>query len=201
MSEKELLMAIEEDARRECAAILENAQKETEAIIKEAEEEQARRKRDALENAKAFLESERIGVLAGARLYANEAILKQRQLAINRVLEGVSNSLDELRMHHDYPEILKRLFSEAVERWRTDAGSQAERPLVIVSKEDVRLLKGFDDISLFEIIADETGNMSPGVIIMGKDRRHRIINTLHSRLEKARAGLVTMIDRILWSEK
>ncbi|GEM_PF-3500269 len=205
MSEKEFLKALEDDTRRECAVMLENAQKEAESIIKTATEEQERFNRERFKKAGADVETERIRMLANAKLCANEVILKERWLAINMVFERVSDRFRELRMDKEYPKILEGLLKEAFAGWRGRMSSDKEA-VVMVSKQDMPLLKGFilnlpkgfnHDFNC-EVVADETGNVSTGVVIMSKDRRYKIVNTLDSRLEKARPELVSMIDRMLF---
>ena len=202
MSEKGLLKAIEDDTRRECAVMLENAQKEAEAIVKTAIEQQERLNRERLKKAEVYLEKERVRMLANAKLYANEVILKERQLAVAKILDEVNNRLKELRKDKDYPEILKRLCKEAMDGWHamgTDFKSvPTEKALIMVSKQDISYL---NNTSGCEIVSDETGDMLPGVIIMSRDKRFKIINTLHSRLEKKKPELVSMIDNVLFAEK
>lgn len=196
MSEKELLKALEEDTRRECAVMLESAQKEAEAIVKTATEEQERLSRERFKKAGADVESERIRMLTNAKLHTNEVILKERQLAINRVFERVSDRFKELRMDKEYPKILEGLLKEALAGWMS-SGKEAV-VIVMASKQDMPLLKGFNHAASCEVVADETGNVSTDVVIMSKDRRHKLINTLDSRLQKARPELVSMIDRMIF---
>lgn len=195
MSEKGLLKAIEGDTKRECASIIENAQKEAEGIIKKATEELEKVKRERLEQAKASLQEEKIKRLADARLYVNEVILRQRQLAVTKVFDCMVERLNELRKEKDYPDILKRLYKEAMDGWHDSM--KDEKALIMVSKQDVLYL---NNISGCEIVSDETGDMLPGgVVIVSRDKRFKIINTLHSRLEKKKPELISMIDEILCS--
>lgn len=180
MAEKELLKTLEEDTRQECASIIENAQKEADDIIKKAAEELEKVKRERLEQVKASLQKERIKRLADARLHANEVILRQRQVAVTKVFECAVKRLNELRKGKDYPDILKRLCKEALDGWHDS----------------------MKDEKAFEILSDETGDMLPGgVVIVSRDKRFKIINTLHSRLEKKKPELVSMIDKMLFTEK
>lgn len=197
MSEKELLKALEEDAKRECTAILENARQEADAITKAAIEDQERLMKEKFENTKLHMHSERTRMMANARLYANEATLKERNLVLSRVFDIVYDKIDGLRSAKDYPKIFEKLLREALDTWHIYM--KGEKGVIRVAKEDAPLLKGFKDAN-YEII-DEEGNMSPGVIIISKDKRYSILNTLHSRLGKARPEIVSMIDKILFNEK
>ncbi|MBI3755269.1 MAG: hypothetical protein HY265_03805 [Deltaproteobacteria bacterium] len=177
MSEKELLKTLEEDTRQECASIIDNAQKEADDMIKTAAEELERMKQERVEQAKASLQKERIKRTADARLHANEVILRQRQVAVTKVFERAAERLNELRKEKDYPDMLKRLCKEAMDGWHDS----------------------MKDDKTFEILSDETGDMlSGGVVIVIRDKRFKIINTLHSRLEKKRPELVAMIGKILF---
>ncbi|MBI3398500.1 MAG: hypothetical protein HY026_04625 [Deltaproteobacteria bacterium] len=195
MSEKELLKALEEDTKREYAAILENARNESEAIIKGTMEEQKGLQREKFEKAKTSMESERLGMLANARLHANEVALKERQLAIARVFEKASDRLKGLCASKDYSKIFERLLKEAVDKWRIYM--KGEKGVIMAPKEDMPFLKGFHDAH-YEIAAEESNAMSAGVVIISKDKRYKMENTLHSRLEKARPELVALIDRMLF---
>ncbi|MBI3752702.1 MAG: hypothetical protein HY266_01490 [Deltaproteobacteria bacterium] len=198
MSEKELLQSLEEDTKRECDAMLENARREAEITEKRAAEEMGKVKEQRLEQTRTSLKLERVKRLAGARAYANEVLLKERQRAAAKALDEVNAGLHELRKEKEYPEIVKRLFKEAMDRWR--AFMKEEKALAVVPKQDISLFKDLSSSAAYEIVAYETGDMSPGVIVIGKDERFKIINTLHSRLEMARSELVSMIDKALFGE-
>jgi len=201
MSEKELLKALEDDARSECTAILENAKRDADAITKETIDELEKVKQRRLEQAKTSMQAERVRRLANAKLYAREVIIRERQFAAAKILDEVNNRLKELRKDKDYPEILKRLCKEAMDGWHamgTDFKSvPTEKALIMVSKQDISYLK---HILGYEIVSDESEDISPGVVIMSRDKRFKIINTLHSRLEKKRTELVSMIDKMLFGE-
>jgi len=196
MGEKELLKALEDDARRECNAIIENTLAEADAIIKTAIEEMEKKKKEGLETIKACMQMERTRRLADARLYAREAILKERQAGINRVLEKTRDRLGDIQKNRDYPVVLERLLKEALAEWN---GSMKGRDAqIIAAKRDIPLLKKIrasDDN--YEIVPDEAEAVSSGVVIASKDRRFRITNTLISRLERAKGELVSVIDKAL----
>ena len=196
MGEKELLKALEDDARRECNAIIENTLAEADAIIKTAIEEMEKKKKEGLETIKACMQMERTRRLADARLYAREAILKERQAGINRVLEKTRDRLGDIQKNRDYPVVLERLLKEALAEWN---GSMKGRDAqVIAAKRDIPLLKKIRaSDNNYEIVPDEAEAVSSGVVIASKDRRFRITNTLLSRLERAKGELVSVIDKAL----
>ncbi|HKZ46868.1 MAG TPA: hypothetical protein VJ202_05755, partial [Thermodesulfobacteriota bacterium] len=97
MSEKELLKALEDDARSECTAILENARRDADAVTKEAINELEKVKQRRLEQAKTSMQAERVRRLANAKLYAREVIIRERQFAAAKILDEVNNRLKELR--------------------------------------------------------------------------------------------------------
>lgn len=196
MGEKELLKALEDDARRECDAIIENTLAEADAIIKTAIEEMEKKKKQGLETIKACMQMERTRRLADARLYAREAILKERQAGINRVLEKTRDRLGDIQKNRDYPVVLERLLKEALAEWN---GSMKGRDAqVIAAKRDIPLLKKIKaSDNNYEIVPDEAEAVSSGIVIASKDRRFRITNTLLSRLERAKGELVSVIDRAL----
>ena len=196
MGEKELLKALEDDARRECNAIIENTLAEADAIIKTAIEEMEKKKKEGLETIKACMQMERTRRLADARLYAREAILKERQAGINRVLEKTRDRLGDIQKNRDYPVVLERLLKEALAEWN---GSMKGRDAqIIAAKRDIPLLKKIRaSDGNYEIVPDEAEAVSSGVVIASKDRRFRITNTFLSRLERAKGELVSVIDKAL----
>lgn len=196
MSEKEFLQALEEDTRRKCQDILEKARLEAEAMIKGAAEDVEKMRDREIEKIKASMQSERLAMLAKARLKAREILLKERQEASARVLDEVWSRLKGIRGDRSYPDILERLFKEAMDKWRIHGIGQ--KAVGILLKEDIPLLKTLVSDAECEMTPDETGNMAPGVIIMSEDGKYKIINTLHSRFEKARPEMVAIIDRILF---
>lgn len=201
MAEKELLKALEDDARRECASIMENAKLEAEEIIKKAIEESENAKAEKLEYIKASLERERIKRNTSARLRANEIILKQRRLAVTKVLDAVAGKLNELRSEKNYPDMLERLFIEALDEWLAKmAAGEKSKVKVIASKQDAAIIKNvWNDKRATGIVSYETEDMPPGIIIASEDKRFKVVNTVQSRLEKARPELISMIDRALFS--
>lgn len=196
MSEKELLKALEQDARRECAAIIEEAEKEAGAILKAAAEEADGLRQKEFEKAKISIELQKARMLANARLCASELILKQRRLAIDKVLDIARDRLQNLRQDKDYTDILKSLFKEAADEWLTHM--KDEKAAVAALKEDIAILAKLNNALGFELIPCQMENMRQGVVIMSKDKRYKIVNTLESRLEKARLELVPMIDKALF---
>lgn len=196
MREKEFLDALEEDTRRQCDEILENAQKEAEAIITGLEKEWEGLKKSGFEKVDAFLQRERIRKLTRARLSAREVILKEKRLAIVRVFEEVHARFKDLRKDENYPEMLERLYREALDRW--DTYMKNKKPIVVVSGRDREVLKSLIPSPKREIISDDTGDMSPGVIIMSEDGRYKMVNTLQSRLERTKPEIEYIIDRMLF---
>jgi vacuolar-type H+-ATPase subunit E/Vma4 len=75
---------------------------------------------------------------------------------------------------------------------------QDEKAAVVASKKDIAILADLNNASGFEFIPYQTENMPPGVVIMSKDKRYRVINTLHSRLERAKTELVPVIDEVFF---
>lgn len=199
MSEKEFLQALDEDTRRKCQDILEKARIEVEAIINGTAEDIEKMRDRELEKIKASMQSKRLAMLAKARLYAREILLKERQGAVDRVLDEALSRLKGIRGDRDYPDILERLFKEAMDKWRIHGINQ--KAVVLLPKEDVPLLKTFVSDAECEMTSDETGNMAPGVMMISEDGKYRIINTLLSRFEKARPEIISIIDRILFHEE
>ncbi|MBI5328974.1 MAG: hypothetical protein HZB80_11915 [Deltaproteobacteria bacterium] len=198
MSEKELLKALEQDAKREYAGIIEEAEKEADAVLKTAVEEADGLRQKEFEKARISVELQKLETLANVRLYAKELTLKERQFAISKVFDAAYNRLQGLRHNKDYPDILKRFFKEAADKWLIHM--RDAKAAVLASKKDIAILSDLNNDYGFELIPNPIENMPTGVVIMSKDKKYKMANTLDLRLEKAKAELVSMIDKMLFGE-
>src|SRR3989338_7520438 len=83
---------------------------------------------------------------------------------------------------------------KAIERWVEEI--KTDDFIVYVSEEDLSLLKNTDISSEFEIQAGE--DMREGVILVSRDNRFRMVNTLKSRMERAKADILPVLNKILF---
>jgi len=189
MSQEELLKALEEDARRERSSLLSDAEAEAGSIRSEALEELKRLKEEDFLKFKVSLSAETAKATNDARAYSNGIISAARNAAIAAVREKVEDEFKRLPLRDDYPEILRKLFMEALE-------SIGEvKTIVFVPERDLPIFRKMDILKNRNV---RPVNMDSGVMITSEDCRVKITNTTITRLAKAMPELNVEIRRVLW---
>lgn len=189
MSQEELLKALEEDARRERNSLLRDAEAEAGTIRSEAIEELKRLKEADLLKFKVSLSAEIAKATNDARAYSNGIISAARNAAIARVREKVEDEFKRLPLREVYPEILRKLFMEALE-------SIGEvKTVVFVPERDLPIFRKMDILKDRDV---RPVNMDSGVMVTSEDGRVKITNTTITRLAKAMPELNVEIRRVLW---
>lgn len=189
MSQEELLKALEEDARRERNSLLRDAEAEAGTIRSEALEELKRLKEADLLKFKVSLSAEIAKATNDARAYSNGIISAARDAAIARVREKVEDEFKRLPLRDDYPEILRKLFMEALE------SIGEAKPVVFVPERDLPIFRKMDILKDRDV---RPVNMDSGVMVTSEDGRVKITNTIRTRLAKAMPELNVEIRRVLW---
>lgn len=189
MSQEELLKALEEDARRERNSLLSDAEAEAGTIRSEALEELKKLKEEDLLKFKVSLSAEIAKATNDARAYSNGIISAARNAAIATVREKIEDEFKGLPLRDDYPEILRKLFMEALE-------SIGEvKTIVFVPERDLPIFRKMDILKNRDV---RPVNMDSGVMVTSEDGRVKITNTTITRLAKAMPELNVEIRRVLW---
>jgi len=190
MSQEELLKALEEDARRERNSLLNDAEAEAGTIRSEALEELKRLKEEDLLKFKVSLSAEIAKATNDARAYSNGIISAARNAAIAMVREKVEDEFKRLPQRDDYPEILGKLFMEAL-----DSIGEV-KTIVFVPESDLSIFRKMDTLKDRDV---RPVNMDSGVMVTSEDGRVKITNTAITRLSKAMPELNVEIRRVLWN--
>lgn len=190
MSQEELLKALEEDARRERNSLLNDAEAEAGTIRSEALEELKKLKEADLLKFKVSLSAETAKATNDARAYSNGIISAARDAAIAAVRKKVEDEFKRLPLRDDYPEILRKLFMEALE-------SIGEvKTIVFVPERDLPIFRKMDIMKERDV---RPLNMDSGVMVTSEDGRVKMTNTTITRLAKAMPELNVEIRRVLWN--
>ena len=190
MSQEELLKALEEDARRERNSLLSDAEAEAGTIRSEALEELKKLKEADLLKFKVSLSAEIAKATNDARAYSNGIISAARNAAIAMVREKVEDEFKRLPQRDDYPEILGKLFMEAL-----DSIGEV-KTIVFVPESDLSIFRKMDTLKDRDV---RPVNMDSGVMVTSEDGRVKITNTIRTRLAKAMPELNVEIRRVLWN--
>ncbi|MEK7846972.1 MAG: V-type ATP synthase subunit E family protein, partial [Nitrospinota bacterium] len=96
-----------------------------------------------------------------------------------------------------YSDILKRLLRETVDKGREEMDT--DELMVYISEDDLHLLR---DTAVSQGIEIKTGKeVAEGVIVASRDDRFKLINTLKSRMERAKMDLLPLLNQMLFEDK
>jgi len=141
------------------------------------------------------LESEKALAAGQARREADILSISVKSEVLSELFQKAEKKIVEIKNGGNYKDILIKLLREAIERWGEEI--KTDDFIVYVSEEDLSFLKNFSNDA--EIKADR--DMKEGVILISKDNRFRLINTLKSRMERAKADILPSLNKILFENK
>ena len=194
MSYEELIDAIEKDAVKERQKIIADAGFEAKGIIEKAETDLKSLKEKKIAEFEGYLESEKALAAGQARREADILSISVKSEVLSELFQKAEKKIVEIKNGGNYKDILIKLLREAIERWVEEI--KTDDFIVYVSEEDLSLLKNTDISSEFEIQAGE--DMREGVILVSRDNRFRMVNTLKSRMERAKADILPVLNKILF---
>jgi len=195
MSYEELISAIENDAERERQKIIEDATVDAEKIINDAENSLKELRKNKTAELKSIFEKERNRAVDHLKKEADTLSITAKIEVLSGLFQEVEKRISELKKENLYSDILKGLFKESVENGMGEIG--AGKFIVYVFEEDLPLLKNISDG--IEVNTDR--NMTEGVILISRDNRFRMVNTLKSRMERAKADMLPVLNEILFENK
>jgi len=197
MSYEELIDSIEKDAVKERQNLIDNAGIEANSIVEKVKNELKVLREKKITEFENYLEKERALAAGQARREADILSISVKSEVLSELFQEAEKRISELKRGGDYKDILKGLFREVVEKGK-DEISDGEF-IVYVSEEDLSLLKNTDISREFEIQAGE--DIREGVILVSRDNRFRMVNTLKSRMERAKADMLPILNEILFENK
>ena len=189
MSYEELIDAIEKDAVKERQKIIADAGFEAKGIIEKAETDLKSLKEKKIAEFEGYLESEKALAVGQAKREADILLISAKSEGLTELFQKAEKKIVEIKNGGNYKDILIKLLREAIERWVEEI--KTDDFIVYVSEEDLSLLKNTDISSEFEIQAGE--DMREGVILVSRDNRFRMVNTLKSRMERAKADILPVL--------
>lgn len=191
MALEDMLQALEEEGSAECERVLSQAKDRAEEIIKEAKEEGVVVKKEHMSKIDILLKAERSRVMNEASFAVKKAIIKAKDSLIARTFDEISSEIGKIRGTPSYKEVFAKLASEAL--------SNTKGKLVVsVDPKDAELaesvLKGMGVD--YELRTDL--QCCGGLTVTTQDGRVTYVNTLDSRLEKARLVLKSQVASVLF---
>ena len=192
MSYEDLIDSIEKDAVKERQNLIDNAGIEANSIVEKVKNELKVLREKKITEFEGYLESEKALAVGQARREADILSISVKSEVLSELFQKAEKKIVEIKNGGNYKDILIKLLREAIERWGEEI--KTDDFIVYVSEEDLSFLKNFSNDA--EIKADR--DMKEGVILISKDNRFRLINTLKSRMERAKADILPVLNKILF---
>ncbi|MDR7521879.1 MAG: V-type ATP synthase subunit E [Armatimonadota bacterium] len=177
-AEREQVLA---EARRQADQILAEARRQADQILAEARARLAAEERAALVKAQ-----------SAAHLRASSMVLQAKEEEIARVFARAEEELAGFigdREH--YPAVLRAFIEEGLQAF-------PGRAVVTVNPADLALAQAFLQERGGEVAVQGDPAVRGGARVTSPDGRFVVINTLASRLERARPALAAEVADILW---
>ncbi|MBI5748134.1 MAG: hypothetical protein HZA00_03340 [Nitrospinae bacterium] len=194
MSYEELIDAIEKDAVKERQKLIDDAETEARSIVERVKNDLKILREKKITEFESYLEKERALAVSQARREADIMSISVKTEVLSELFKKVEERIIEFKNGGNYKDILIKLLGEAIERWWEEIKS--DDFIVYVSEDDLFLLKNTDIASEFKIQAGK--DIKEGIILISKDNRFRMVNTLKSRMERAKAEILPILSKILF---
>ncbi len=183
MPYEDLIQSVESSANERIVEIQERAQKEAEEIIQQARSKENGIKTRNLEEARKILEIERTKQISAIKEERKMQVTKVKDSLFQRAFQIAQEKLDTARLRPKYREHLRLLLQEVLEEMK------GQEVVIHIDPRDESLcreiLKELQYNS--ELVLDL--NSAGGLIVHSSDGSYRILNTIETRLEKAREHL------------
>lgn len=180
MAVEDIFRALDKQADEDCAAMLAHARAQSEKIIEEAKEQAAAMRTEKLAQVEREVNLERNKRLNQARLDGKKRASAERERLIQEVFVTAEQKVSKVRERADYQPVLERLLSEAL------SGVDAADAVVHADPRDEAAVK-----KAMAALAPNAGlsldmNTTGGVKVTMADGKVQRVNTIESRLAKAR---------------
>jgi len=186
----EILRALEKEAQEEERRILAEAQATAQRILAAAQERGQRIREEQRERIPPELQAEAARLINQGRLRRLGMLAEARETLVNEALAQAEGEFSRLRSQAEYPALLRQWTQELAEELGTDLVMEADA-------EDVPLLEGILRDMGLKATVEPSLNCNGGLAARTRDGRIRAINTIDSRLERARPFLRQEVAGIL----
>lgn len=192
--------AVISQVRAEAREILEEAVSEAESLRQEAKREAESKRAALLRQARDEAETLREQAVAEAKIRAQRVKLSRREEQLDRVLDAARRRLCSAPEWRDYPQIVRRLAREAVERLDAEEAviRVDERTHQAFGDRLSELLRSLEqETEVLQLTIGEPLRERTGVVVQTPDGHRRYDNTLEARLARMEETLRAPVYRIL----
>lgn len=194
MSVEDIIAALEKEAQAQRQEITTRAKKQAKQIIGEAEVESRAIGQDHGERLIGRAENEAIRLLHQADSERQTSLAQARETLVEKALETARSKLAAVTESSAYPALFMALTAEA---WEAAASLSGDRVVVVNEKDFALAERTLNELSLkAEIRTDNI--QGGGLVIMSKDGRRKLANTLLGRLDRAAPMLTPHVTEILF---
>lgn len=194
LSQDNLLTHMENEAERELSAIRSSADDEAPKIRRDAEERIESIRDEMRRDAEAEIAKQRALSTHKVRLDTAKKAGLAKTALVAGAMETVAERLKVLRTDHRYPDIFLRLADDALR----EMGDPAR---AIVSPEDEKRCRALLQQRGCRAEVEVSAGIWGGIILVTKDGKERIVNTLNSRFERCRPVLLRVLAEKLFGTK
>ncbi len=188
----ELLSLLEQEAAAERERILAEARTQAQEIRSAAEAEAQTMVESQRQQQEAALRASRVRAQSTAHLAGQALLLEAKDRALAEVFHRAEEALDQvIRDRTHYERILEQLTSEGTQ-------SFSGRVAIEAHPDDVTAVRSVVGRQRVDAEVRSADDIRGGVRIISADGRYIVLNTLASRLERARPTLTSEVARILW---
>jgi vacuolar-type H+-ATPase subunit E/Vma4 len=192
MSYEELIDAIEKDAVKERQKLIDDAGIEAKGVVERAKNDLKSLKEKKIAEFEGYLNGEKALAISQAKREADILLISAKSEILSELFQKAEKRIIEIKNRENYKDTLIKLLRESIERWREEI--RTDDFIIYVCEDDMPLLKNFS--SDVEIKTDR--DMKEGVILVSRDNKFRLINTLKSRMERARTDLLPLLNKVLF---
>jgi len=190
-----ILRALDLKATADAEAIEAKARKRVAEIESEVEREAARTRRQTLGKAEDKIRGEVNAIAYSASIKARNELIKAQEEAVGKAFEVAEKRLLSVSKGEGYPKILEALLDECLEYFSGEV-------VLEVSAQDRERIEGL--MARRQVpyrISDTPLDAAGGLNASTADGEIVVLNTLESRLEKARDKLKLVISNELFESK
>ncbi len=194
MPYEDLIQSVESSADERVAEIRERARKEAEDIIQQARSKENGIKAKQMEEAKKVLEVERTKQISAVKEERKMQVTRVKDALFQRALQIAQEKLSTVRVRPIYRENFRVLLREVLEEMK------GQEVIIHIDPRDESLCREILKEMKYnsQIIPDL--NSAGGVIVHTSDGSYRILNTIETRLEKAREQMRKDLFSLLFGD-
>ncbi len=202
MALDDILKSLEAEAAGQGADIIARAENQAARIIAEAKEDSEKILEASKEAAARNLRSQEAKILLEARFKTKKQTAKVKEELINKVFTRAEELMASFPDHPEYEDVFKHLALEAFQG-KDLSGSEST---IMVNQRDVGLAESFitsknmSGTTFGNMRISESDEIKSGISINVDGGRKTCLNTLESRLAKAKQLLRTSVGKVLFND-